>query len=70
MRKLLLAAAAAAIATSAAAQVKVGNPMAVTGPIPDLVKPMTRKNIRATTKTKMVAKSPTKVMLLLGLVVG
>ncbi len=40
MKKLLLAAAAAAIATSASAQVKVGNPMAVTGPIPDLVKPM------------------------------
>ena len=40
MRKLLLAAAAAAIATSASAQVKIGNPMAVTGPIPDLVKPM------------------------------
>ena len=41
MRKLLLAAAAAAIATGASAQVKIGNPMAVTGPIPDLVKPMT-----------------------------
>lgn len=44
MRKLLLAAAAAAIATGASsgvwAQVKVGNPMAVTGPIPDLVKPI------------------------------
>jgi branched-chain amino acid transport system substrate-binding protein len=40
MKKLLIAAAAAAIATGASAQVKVGNPMAVTGPIPDLVKPM------------------------------
>jgi branched-chain amino acid transport system substrate-binding protein len=37
---LLVSAAAVATASVASAQVKIGNPMAVTGPIPDLVAPM------------------------------
>ena len=41
MRHLVLGGIAAiAMASAAQAQVKIGNPMAVTGPIPDLVKPM------------------------------
>ena len=39
-KTLLVSAAALAFASVASAQVKVGNPMAVTGPIPDLVAPM------------------------------
>ena len=44
MRHILIGGVAAAlmIAGSAQAQVKVGNPMAVTGPIPDLVAPMVK----------------------------
>ena len=41
MKKTILTGiATAALAFSASAEVKVGNPMAVTGPIPDLVAPM------------------------------
>lgn len=40
MKKTLLATTAALLATSAVAEVKIGNPMAMTGPIPDLVAPM------------------------------
>lgn len=41
MKKILLTSVAALASVSAAsAQIKVGNPMAVTGPIPDLVAPM------------------------------
>ena len=41
MKKIILTGiASAALAVSASAEVKVGNPMAVTGPIPDLVAPM------------------------------
>ncbi|MEM9270242.1 MAG: ABC transporter substrate-binding protein, partial [Pseudomonadota bacterium] len=41
MKSLILAGASAlALSTAAFADVKVGNPMAVTGPIPDLVAPM------------------------------
>ena len=41
MKKIILTGiASAALAFSASAEVKVGNPMAVTGPIPDLVAPM------------------------------
>ena len=41
MKKIILTGiTSAALAFSASAEVKVGNPMAVTGPIPDLVAPM------------------------------
>ena len=40
MKKTLLATTAALMATAAYADVNVGNPMAMTGPIPDLVAPM------------------------------
>ncbi|MFT7369070.1 MAG: branched-chain amino acid transport system substrate-binding protein, partial [Octadecabacter sp.] len=40
MKKTLLATTAALLATSAMADVNIGNPMGMTGPIPDLVAPM------------------------------
>ncbi|MEL6958259.1 MAG: ABC transporter substrate-binding protein [Pseudomonadota bacterium] len=40
MKKTLLATTTALVATAAAAEVNIGNPMAMTGPIPDLVAPM------------------------------
>lgn len=40
MKKTLLATTAALMATGAAAEVNIGNPMAMTGPIPDLVAPI------------------------------
>ena len=40
MKKTLLATTAALLATSAIADVNIGNPMGMTGPIPDLVAPM------------------------------
>lgn len=40
MKKTLLATTAALVATGAMADVNIGNPMAMTGPIPDLVAPM------------------------------
>ncbi|MEO1552214.1 MAG: ABC transporter substrate-binding protein, partial [Pseudomonadota bacterium] len=50
MKTLILAGASAlALGTSAFADVKIGNPMAVTGPIPDLVAPMVEAvNLAAT----------------------
>jgi len=40
MKKILLATAATCMATSAMADVNIGNPMAMTGPIPDLNAPI------------------------------
>ncbi len=40
MKKVLMATAATLLATSATADVNIGNPMGLTGPIPDLVAPM------------------------------
>lgn len=40
MKKTLLATTTALVATAAAAEVNIGNPMGMTGPIPDLVAPM------------------------------
>ncbi len=40
MKKLLMTTAATLLATSATADVNIGNPMAMTGPIPDLVAPI------------------------------
>jgi branched-chain amino acid transport system substrate-binding protein len=40
MKKTLLATTTALVATAAAAEVNIGNPLAMTGPIPDLVAPM------------------------------
>ncbi len=43
MRKIVISSIAAlAMSTTAFAEVKVGNPMALTGPIPDLVAPMAK----------------------------
>ena len=40
MKKVLMATAATLLATSAMAEVNIGNPMAMTGPIPDLNAPI------------------------------